>query len=107
MRPELKGEASQPFHYRDYGTLATIGRNQAVADLHVVWLWGFAAWAVWLVVHLMSLVQFQNRLLVFMQWGWSYFTRNRAARLITGATLPPLGTDFAAGHAAEAVTAGR
>ncbi|HEY5312893.1 MAG TPA: NAD(P)/FAD-dependent oxidoreductase [Pirellulales bacterium] len=95
-------QIERPFRYRDYGTLATIGRNQAVADLHVVWLWGFAAWAVWLVVHLMSLVQFQNRLLVLMQWGWSYATRNRAARLITGGTQLPPGTNHAGADAADA-----
>jgi NADH dehydrogenase len=98
----------RPFRYRDYGTLATIGRNQAVADLHVVWLWGFAAWIVWLVIHLLSLVQFQNRLLVLVQWGWSYLTRNRAARLITGSTsLPPRANRANAAQAAEAVEVGR
>lgn len=103
----LEGRAlTRPFRYRDYGTLATIGRNQAVADLHFVWLSGFIAWAVWLVVHLMSIVQFQNRLLVLVQWGWSYLTRNRAARLITGGTLCPPGTDFAGGDRAEAIGVG-
>ncbi|HEX3654211.1 MAG TPA: NAD(P)/FAD-dependent oxidoreductase [Pirellulales bacterium] len=104
IETQLQGRKDErPFRYRDYGTLATIGRNQAVADLHVIWLWGFAAWAVWLVVHLMSLVQFQNRLLVMMQWGWSYLTRNRAARLITGGIQLPPGTDHAGADAAEAM----
>ena len=78
------GENVQPFHYRDYGNMATVGRHSAVADLHKLQLSGPAAWIVWLFIHLLALVQFQNRLLVMTQWGWNYFTRNRAARLITG-----------------------
>jgi NADH:ubiquinone reductase (H+-translocating) len=72
-----------PFRYRDYGRMATIGRAAAVAELGRVWLWGYPAWLMWLFVHLMYLAQFQNRVLVFLQWAWNYFTFNRAARLIT------------------------
>jgi len=75
---------AKPFHYFDKGTMATIGRAAAVVDLRVIHFTGFLGWLVWLFVHLMTLVRFQNRILVFMQWGWSYLTRNRAARLITG-----------------------
>ncbi len=73
-----------PFHYRDKGTMATIGRSAAVADLGWIKLSGFLAWITWLVVHILFLVQFQNRVMVMFQWAFSYFTRGRAARLITG-----------------------
>jgi NADH dehydrogenase len=83
IRRRLAGKSLPPFHYRDKGTLATIGRYKAVADLRFVRLSGYLAWLIWLFVHLMSIVQFGNRVLVFIQWGWNYFTRDRAARLIT------------------------
>jgi NADH dehydrogenase len=86
----LRGQAVGPFRYRDKGNLATIGRSAAVADLGWLRIAGFFAWLLWLFVHLMYLAQFQNRLLVLMQWGWNYFTRNRAARLITGEQRLPL-----------------
>ena len=78
-----------PFRFRDLGTLAVIGRSAAVADLRFVRLKGRLAWWVWLFVHLLMLVGFQNRLTVMVQWGWSYFTRNRSARLITGELHSP------------------
>ena len=80
----LRGQTLPPFAYRDLGSLATIGRHAAVADFGRVKLSGWLAWWLWLVVHLMNIVQFQNRLLVLIQWFWLYLTRNRAARLITG-----------------------
>src|SRR5690606_25882280 len=64
-----------PFHYRDKGTMATIGRSAAVADLGWIKLSGFLAWITWLVVHILFLVQFQNRVMVMFQWAYSYFTR--------------------------------
>jgi NADH dehydrogenase len=76
--------APPPFHYHDKGTLATIGRAAAVADIGWIKLSGFPAWVTWLFVHLMYLVQFHNRVLVMIQWGYNYFSRGRAARLITG-----------------------
>jgi NADH dehydrogenase len=80
----LKGDATfKPFHYFDRGTIATIGRASAVAMIGPVRLSGYPAWLVWLFVHLMYLVGFENRLLVFVQWAWNYFTKNRGARLIT------------------------
>ncbi len=72
-----------PFHYHDRGNMATIGRASAVADLGWLHLSGYLAWLTWLFVHLMYLVQFQNRVLVFVQWAYCYFTRDRSARLIT------------------------
>jgi NADH dehydrogenase len=73
----------QPFRYWDKGSMATIGRNRAVADLHVVHFSGLIAWMAWLFVHIIFLVGFRNRLAVLIQWGWAYFTFNKGARLIT------------------------
>ena len=80
----LQGRPSRPFRYRDRGSIATIGRAAAVVHLGRLRLWGLPGWLTYLFVHLMYLEQFQNRLLVLVQWGWNYFTRNRSARLITG-----------------------
>jgi NADH:quinone reductase (non-electrogenic) len=78
----LRGRSSGSFRYRDKGNLATIGRARAVADLHAIRLSGFPAWATWLVVHLWYLIGFQNRLLVFIRWSFSFFTHGRGGRLI-------------------------
>jgi NADH:ubiquinone reductase (H+-translocating) len=75
----------KPFHYFDKGDLAVIGRGHAVARIFGLHLSGLTAWLVWLFVHLMYLVQFQSRVLVFIQWGFQYLTWSRGARLITGA----------------------
>jgi NADH dehydrogenase len=80
----IKNEPVAPFHYRDRGTMAIIGRASAVADLGRLRFSGYFAWLAWLFVHLLYLVEFQNKILVLIQWGWYYFTRNRAARLIVG-----------------------
>ena len=81
---QLRGKpAPAPFAYKDKGSLATIGRSAAVADLGRFKFSGFFAWLLWLLVHIMSIVAFQNRVLVFFQWAWNYFTFNRSARLIT------------------------
>lgn len=72
-----------PFKYKDQGSLATIGRSAAVADLGKLKFSGFFAWVLWLIIHIMSIAQFQNRVLVLFQWAWNYFTFNRSARLIT------------------------
>jgi hypothetical protein len=78
----LAGEAYQRFRYVDKGTLATIGRNQAVASFRNLRFGGFVAWVAWLFVHLLYLAGFQNRVLVAIQWAFHYFTYNRKARLI-------------------------
>jgi NADH dehydrogenase len=80
----LRGEESPPFRYVDRGSLATIGRAAAVADFGRLHLSGLLAWLAWLFIHLLYLVEFDNRVLVLVQWAWNYFTRNRGARLITG-----------------------
>jgi NADH dehydrogenase len=83
IRARLEGKTTSPFHYRDKGNLATIGRASAVADIHGLQLSGFLAWATWLVVHLFYLIGFQNRLLVLIRWSISFVTHGRGARLIT------------------------
>jgi NADH dehydrogenase len=89
VKRRLNGEAAKPFRYHDKGNLATIGRAAAVADIKGVRLSGFLAWVIWLTVHLWYLVGFQNRVLVFIQWAFSFATRGRGARLITGSAEEP------------------
>jgi NADH dehydrogenase len=79
----LDEQIPAPFRYRDKGTLAVIGRAAAVADLGRLRFSGYAAWLLWLFIHILYLVEFENRVLVFVQWAFSYFTRKRGARLIT------------------------
>lgn len=86
IRARLKGDSLPPFRYRDRGSLATIGRAAGIADIYGFRFSGFPAWLAWLFIHLMYLVEFDNRLLVFIEWAYNYFTRNRGARLITGET---------------------
>lgn len=80
----VQGKSPEPFEYRDPGSLATIGRNAAVADVFGLQFTGFVAWVVWLVVHLIQLIGFRNRLVVLINWAWDYFFYDRAVRLITG-----------------------
>jgi NADH dehydrogenase len=84
VRSRLKGRAIGRFRYRDKGNLATIGRGRAVADVHVLRLSGLPAWAAWLGIHLWYLIGFQNRLLVLIRWSFSFLTRGRGSRLISG-----------------------
>jgi NADH dehydrogenase len=93
VRDRLGGEGAAggktgPFRYRDKGSLATIGRSKAVADVFGVRLSGFIAWVTWLVVHLWYLIGFQNRLLVLIRWLFSFATHGRGARLITEDASP-------------------
>jgi hypothetical protein len=95
----LKRQSLPPFEYRDLGSLATIGRHAAVADLGRLKLSGLLAWWIWLLIHLLNIVQYQNRVLVLIQWAWNYFTRNRSARLISeSATDRDASTPPAANH---------
>ena len=84
IRRELAGKPRQPFHYRDKGSLAVIGRAAGVADIAGLKLSGFVAWFVWLFVHIMYLSGFRNRAVVLLQWAWAYLTWQRGIRLITG-----------------------
>ena len=76
------GEPLKAFHYRNLGTLATVGRNKAVADLNKVKLHGFIAWLVWMGVHLRSILGVKNKIMVLIEWVWSYFTYDQSIRLI-------------------------
>jgi NADH dehydrogenase len=79
----LRGEATTPFVYRDPGIMATIGRNAAVAELsNGMRIRGWAGWIAWLCLHLVQLIGFRNRMIVLLNWAWSYFTYERGARLI-------------------------
>src|SRR5262249_36490252 len=83
------GKPRQEFHYQDKGSLATIGRAAAVAQFGKVPISGLFAWLAWLFIHLFFLVGFRNRLIVMLEWAWSYFTYQRGARLITGSSSLP------------------
>jgi len=83
IRRGLAGKQPTAFRFRDPGTLATIGRNAAVAYIHGVSFRGFPAWVVWLVVHLIQLIGFRNKLVVLINWAWDYLFYERGARLIT------------------------
>jgi NADH:ubiquinone reductase (H+-translocating) len=88
IQERLKGAREiKPFRYFNKGELAVIGRGAAVANIFGLRLWGLPAWLAWLFVHLMYLVEFQSRVLVFIQWGFQYITFSRGARLITGETV--------------------
>jgi NADH dehydrogenase len=87
IQQRLAGRPVRPFHYRDKGSMATIGRAAAVAQIGWLRLSGLLAWLAWLFIHIMYLIAFENRILVLFQWGWNYVTRNRSARLITGEDL--------------------
>jgi NADH dehydrogenase len=84
IRDDLAGKGRTPFHYRDKGQLATIGRSAAVCDFHFARFTGFFGWLIWLWVHIFFLIGFENRIIVMLRWAWSYFTVSRSARLITG-----------------------
>ncbi len=81
---ELKGRPRRPFHFVDKGQMATIGRSRAVLEMGATRLSGWVAWVAWLTVHIYYLSGFRNRLLVLLQWAWSYVTFGRGARLIVG-----------------------
>jgi NADH dehydrogenase len=84
---DLRGLPREPFRYVDKGSLATIGRKAAIAQVGRWKLNGFPAWVIWLIVHIYFLIGFRNRLAVLFNWAWSYFTYQRGARLITGTSL--------------------
>jgi NADH dehydrogenase len=84
VQKRVQGETLPQFNYVDRGSLAIIGHHSAVVDLGFIKLKGFLAWFFWLFIHIYFLIEFDNKLVVMIQWIWSYFTRNRSARLITG-----------------------
>jgi NADH dehydrogenase len=78
----IEGKPTEPFKYNDLGSMATIGRNKAVADLGKIKLGGFIAWCIWMFVHLISLLGFKNKIITFIAWLGSYVTYNGGTRLI-------------------------
>ncbi len=82
IRRSLQGKPSLPFRYRDYGQLATIGRNAAVAMIGKLHFSGYPAWLLWLLAHIYFLINFRNRLTVMIDWAWAYWTFARAARIV-------------------------
>jgi len=109
IRRRLRGDSQpnaiiRPFHYFDKGTLAVIGRAAAVGQIGPLRISGLLAWLAWLLIHLMYLVEFSNRILVFIHWGFLYLTFDRGARLITGSdTLPPVPNRTRSAHSEEDV----
>jgi NADH dehydrogenase len=96
VRNSIEGRPTEPFRYRDFGQLATIGRNAAVAMFGKLHFSGYPAWLLWLVAHIYFLINFRNRLVVLVEWAWSYWTYQRYARIIISepearpkAALPP------------------
>ena len=91
IRDDLKGRTRAPFHYFDKGQLAVIGRGRAVADIRRFGFHGFVAWLTWIFVHIFFLIGFRNRVIVMLEWAWSYLTYGLGARLIYGesAARPP------------------
>jgi len=79
----IKGREPEPFHYKDLGLLATIGRNAAVARIWGVPFSGFIAWMIWVFLHIYRLIGFRNRILVFVNWAWDYIFYENQIRLIT------------------------
>jgi NADH dehydrogenase len=84
LKKRLIGESVVPFNYEDYGNMAVIGLNKAVVNLGFAKFSGWLAWFLWVWAHIYYLIEFDNKLVVMVQWGWNYFTRGRGARLITG-----------------------
>lgn len=84
IEADIAGRPRTPFHYRDKGSLAVLGRARAVALFGKVGMSGFLAWLAWCFVHIFFLIGFRNRIVVLFEWGWAYLTGKRAARLITG-----------------------
>lgn len=90
IRDELEGKSQrQPFRYHDKGSMATIGRSRAIAQVKNIKLTGYLAWLAWLAVHIWYLIGFRNRVLVLINWAWAYIFYRRGARLITGGRLEP------------------
>ncbi|HUW93894.1 MAG TPA: NAD(P)/FAD-dependent oxidoreductase [Bacteroidales bacterium] len=82
LKRVVKGQSPKEFVYKDRGSMATVGRNLAVADIHLLKFSGFPAWVIWLFVHLMSIVGTKNRLFIFLNWMWNYLTFDQSLRLV-------------------------
>ena len=84
LKARMKAHATEPFRYRDFGSMATVGRKSAVAELGGIKLSGFSAWLLWCLAHIYFLIGFRSRFSVALNWGWNYITFQRGSRLITG-----------------------
>jgi NADH dehydrogenase len=89
----MSGAKRKPFRYLDRGSMATIGRAQAIADVNGRRFAGFFAWLLWLFIHVLFLVDFRNRLAVLFEWAWAYLTWQRSSRVILAAPDGPLATE--------------
>jgi NADH:ubiquinone reductase (H+-translocating) len=78
----VNGKELQEYEYKDFGTMATIGKNKAVVDLPFIRLYGFWAWIIWMFLHLMLILSVRNKLIIFINWAWAYITKNTALRII-------------------------
>ncbi|MEO1180469.1 MAG: NAD(P)/FAD-dependent oxidoreductase, partial [Cyanobacteria bacterium J06636_28] len=108
VRAKLAKKPVAAFHYKSKGSMAVIGRNEAVADLNFMKLSGFPAWFIWIFVHIYFLIEFDNKLLVLLQWAFNYFTYQRGARLITGDdSIPALSETVMTEMETEIVTVGK
>jgi NADH dehydrogenase len=87
VRADLAGRPRPAFRYRDRGMLATVGRRAGVVWIHGFGSTGFLAWVLWLLVHIVWLIGFRNRLVVLFEWAWAYFTYQRSARVILAAPV--------------------
>jgi NADH:ubiquinone reductase (H+-translocating) len=92
IQADIAGRPRRPFHYRDKGNLAVIGRARAIADFGRIHVSGLPAWLTWCFVHILFLIGFRNRVFVLLEWAWAYLTDKRGARLITGSIERPRGT---------------
>lgn len=88
LRARQEGKPLSPFHYKDLGSMATIGRNRAVAEIRGAKWGGFTAWMLWLVVHLRSILSVRNKVIVLLNWIWNYVTYDRSLRLILKRNIP-------------------
>jgi len=101
----IEGRPRKPFRYVDKGSLATIGRAKAVAEIGKLHLSGFPAWLVWCLVHVFFLIGFRNRVLLMLEWGWLYLFHDRGSRLITGPVVDLL--EHSPGHHHATAAAGQ
>ena len=82
LKSELNGQSWKPFHYKDYGSMATIGKRLAVVDLPFISFQGTLAWLTWLFIHLMAILGVKNKLFIFMDWAWNYLAFDPSLRLL-------------------------
>ncbi|MBP8038566.1 MAG: NAD(P)/FAD-dependent oxidoreductase, partial [Prevotella sp.] len=97
----VKGKSMKPFSYKNLGSMATVGRNKAVAEFSKIKLQGFVAWVLWLVVHLRSILGVRNKVIVLLNWIWNYFNYNQSLRMIF---YPKKAKEIIEREAREAVT---